>query len=82
MQRPLGFAAYANERGFYVAYPNAYQAPDQRENAHWKDGQGTEALARQGVDGVQFLREPCEEAGIPGHRCRGNYQLLARAAAT
>lgn len=63
MQRALGFDAYANERGFYLAYPNAFQAPDHRETAHWNDGRGTEALDRQGVDDVQFLREMITEIG-------------------
>lgn len=63
MQRALGFDAYANERGFYVAYPDAYQPPNTRENAHWNDGRGTEVSALYGVDDAQFLVEMVAEIG-------------------
>ncbi len=58
MQRFLGFDAYADERGFYVAYPDAYRSSGQRA-AHWNDGRGTEATS--GVDDVHFLLEMTAE---------------------
>jgi polyhydroxybutyrate depolymerase len=63
MQRGLGFDAYANERGFYVAYPDAYQPPNTREDARWNDGRGTEVSELHGVDDAQFLMEMVVEIG-------------------
>ena len=60
MQRFLGFDDYADERGFYVAYPDSYRSAGQRA-AHWNDGRGTEATS--GVDDVKFLLEMIAEIG-------------------
>lgn len=55
MQLGLGFDLYADQRGFYVAYPNAYQKPGQRETARWNDGRGTLASSLADIDDVKFL---------------------------
>lgn len=49
MQRALGFDAYADERNFYVAYPDAYQT-GWRDAARWNDGRNAE-----GVDDAAFI---------------------------
>lgn len=36
MQAGLGVDPYADSRGFYVVYPDAYQKPGERETARWK----------------------------------------------
>ncbi len=58
MQRFLGFDDYADERSFYVAYPDSYRSSGQRA-AHWNDGRGTEVTS--GVDDVKFLLEMIAE---------------------
>ena len=60
MQRFLGFDAYADERGFYAAYPDSYRSSGRRA-AHWNDGRGTEATS--GVDDVKFLLEMIADIG-------------------
>ena len=55
MQLGLGFDQYADQRGFYVAYPDAYQAPGERETARWNDGRGTLESSLAGIDDVKFL---------------------------
>lgn len=61
MQRFLGFDSYADERGFYVAYPDSYQPPGEQGTFHWNDGRGTEKTS--GVDDVKFLVEMIAEIG-------------------
>lgn len=61
MQRFLGFDSYADERGFYVAYPDSYQPPGERGTFHWNDGRGTERTAD--VDDVKFILEMIAEIG-------------------
>lgn len=63
MQRLLGFDQYADMRGFYVAYPDAYQHPGTRGTARWNDGRGTEASSQRGIDDVKFLLTMIEEIG-------------------
>ncbi len=55
MQRGLGFDDYADERGFYVAYPTAYQEPGRNKTARWNDGRGTLESSQQGIDDVKFI---------------------------
>ncbi len=61
MQRFLGFDSYADERGFYVAYPTSYQPPGERGTFHWNDGRGTERTSD--IDDVSFLLEMIAEIG-------------------
>lgn len=61
MQRFLGFDSYADERGFYVAYPDSYQPPGGRGTSHWNDGRGTESTSE--IDDVKFLLEMIAEIG-------------------
>lgn len=49
MQIGLGFDAYANQRGFLTAYPDAYQ------DMRWNDGRETLASSHAGIDDVAFL---------------------------
>ena len=63
MQLGLGFDAYADARGFYVAYPDAYQEPGERQTARWNDGRGTLASSTQGIDDVAFLTSLVDEIG-------------------
>lgn len=55
MQVELGFDPYADQRGFYVAYPDAYQQPGERKTTHWNDGRGTLESSLAGIDDVKFL---------------------------
>ena len=55
MQRFLGFDSFADQRGFYVAYPDSYQPPGAGGTSHWNDGRGTEKTS--GIDDVKFLLE-------------------------
>jgi len=55
MQIGLGFDPYSDEHGFYVAYPDAYQKPGERETARWNDGRGTLESSTQGIDDVKFI---------------------------
>jgi polyhydroxybutyrate depolymerase len=57
MQLGLGFDSYADKRGFYVAYPDAYQKPGTWETARWNDGRGTLASSSAGIDDVKFIVE-------------------------
>ncbi|MBM3151140.1 MAG: hypothetical protein FJZ96_02870 [Chloroflexi bacterium] len=61
MQRALGFDVYADRRGFYVAYPDAYQKPGERDTARWNDGRGTLESSLQEIDDVQFIVEMIAE---------------------
>jgi polyhydroxybutyrate depolymerase len=63
MQRALGFDAYADQHGFYVAYPDAYQTPGERDTARWNDGRGTLASSLQEIDDVRFIIEMIAEIG-------------------
>lgn len=63
MQRALGFDAYADQRRFYVAYPDAYQIPGERDTARWNDGRGTLESSLQEIDDVQFIVEMITEIG-------------------
>ncbi len=49
MQRALGFDRYSNQKGFLVAYPNAYR------RYRWNDGRDTLSSGNQSVNDVQFL---------------------------
>lgn len=49
MQLGLGFDNYADERGFLVAYPDAYN------DMRWNDGRGTLDSSAEGVDDVAFI---------------------------
>lgn len=51
MQIGLGFDAYADTKGFLVAYPDAYQG------GRWNDGRGTLESTQRGVDDVAFLTQ-------------------------
>jgi polyhydroxybutyrate depolymerase len=55
MQLGLGFDPYADERGFYVAYPDAFQEPDSRQTARWNDGRETLESSELGIDDVAFI---------------------------
>ena len=55
MQVGLGFDHYADQLGFYVAYPDAYQEPGQRQTTRWNDGRGTLESSLQGIDDVRFI---------------------------
>lgn len=55
MQVGLGFDTYANQRGFYTAYPNAYQEPGRIQTARWNDGRGTLNSSAQNIDDVKFI---------------------------
>lgn len=61
MQRGLGFDAYADQRGFYVAYPDAYQTPGERDTTRWNDGRGTLQSSLQEIDDVRFIVEMIAE---------------------
>lgn len=61
MQFGLGFDPYADVRGFYVAYPDAYQNPDDRQTARWNDGRGTLESSYQGIDDVKFITSLIDE---------------------
>lgn len=63
MHQFLGFDGYADERSFYVAYPDAYRRPGERGASHWNDGRGTEESSLQGIDDVRFLVELIPEIG-------------------
>lgn len=72
MEIGLGFDPYADERGFYVAYPDAYQAPGKRQTARWNDGRGTVESAYKDIDDVKFITAMVDEiAGqVPLDRAR------------
>lgn len=55
MEIGLGFDPYADERGFYVAYPDAYQDPGKRQTARWNDGRGTLESSYSGINDVKFI---------------------------
>jgi polyhydroxybutyrate depolymerase len=55
MEIGLGFDPYADERGFYAAYPDAYQDPGKRQTARWNDGRGTLESSYTGIDDVKFI---------------------------
>jgi polyhydroxybutyrate depolymerase len=61
MQFGLGFDPYADARGFYVAYPDAYQKPGERETARWNDGRGTLESSLAGIDDVKFIVSMVDE---------------------
>jgi polyhydroxybutyrate depolymerase len=72
MQLGLGFDPYADERGFYVAYPDAYQKPGENETARWNDGRGTLESSLEGIDDVKFLTSMVDEiaAQVPLDKSR------------
>lgn len=55
VQRRLGFDAYADERGFYVAYPESYQG------MRWNDGRSTVDSLEANVDDVGFILAMIDE---------------------
>jgi polyhydroxybutyrate depolymerase len=55
MEVGLGFDAYAQNKGFIVAYPDAYHRPGSRQTARWNDGRGTLPSSKEGVDDVKFI---------------------------
>lgn len=55
MESGLGFDPYADQRGFYVAYPNAYQKPGENQTARWNDGRDTLESSYAGIDDVKFI---------------------------
>jgi polyhydroxybutyrate depolymerase len=57
MQRGLGFDAYANQLGFAVAYPDAYQLQGERSTTRWNDGRETLQSTKLKINDVQFLRD-------------------------
>jgi polyhydroxybutyrate depolymerase len=63
MQRALGFDPYADQRGFYVAYPDAYQKTGGQDTARWNDGRGTLESSLQEIDDVLFITEMIAEIG-------------------
>jgi polyhydroxybutyrate depolymerase len=63
MQLGLGFDPYADERSFYVAYPDAYQEPGSRQTARWNDGRETLESSELGIDDVAFLLAMIEDIG-------------------
>ncbi|MBI5294516.1 MAG: dienelactone hydrolase family protein [Chloroflexi bacterium] len=72
MQLGLGFDPYADERGFLVAYPDAYQKPGENETARWNDGRGTLASSLAGIDDVKFITSLVNEiaAQVPLDKSR------------
>lgn len=72
MQAGLGFDPYADQQGFYVAYPDAYQKPGERETARWNDGRGTLASSLTGIDDVKFLVDMVDDiaAQVPLDKSR------------
>lgn len=60
MQFGLGFDPYADQRGFMVAYPDAYQG------MRWNDGRGTLDSTRAGVDDVRFLTQMVDAIATHG----------------
>lgn len=64
MQR-VGFDAYADERGFLVAYPDGVERS-------WADGRGTTPAEEEGVDDVAFLRRLVDDVArrLPVERRR------------
>ncbi|MFZ5819435.1 MAG: alpha/beta hydrolase family esterase, partial [Chloroflexota bacterium] len=72
MQLGLGFDPYADQRGFYVAYPDAYQKPGERETARWNDGRGTLESSLTGIDDVKFLVDMVDDiaAQVPLDKSR------------
>jgi polyhydroxybutyrate depolymerase len=72
MEIGLGFDPYADERNFYVAYPDAYQDPGKRQTARWNDGRGTIESAYKGIDDVKFITAMIEDIGaqVPLDRAR------------
>jgi polyhydroxybutyrate depolymerase len=72
MQVGLGFDPYADQRGFYVAYPDAYQKPGERETARWNDGRGTLESSLAGIDDVKFLVDMVDDiaAQVPLDKSR------------
>ncbi|MGB9751272.1 alpha/beta hydrolase family esterase [Roseiflexus castenholzii] len=63
MQQLLGFDAYADARGFYVAYPDAFQPSGIRGGAHWNDGRGTAGMVQRGSDDVAFIKDMILDIG-------------------
>jgi len=63
MEFGLGFDPYADQRGFYVAYPNAYQEPGESQTAHWNDGRGTLESSYAGIDDVKFIVSMVDDIG-------------------
>ena len=61
MQVGLGFDALANQRGFYTAYPNAYQEPGHIQTARWNDGRGTLSSSAQNINDVKFITAMIED---------------------
>jgi len=57
MQVGVGFDEYADERGFLVAYPDAYNG------MRWNDGRGTLASSAEGVDDVAFILAMIDDIG-------------------
>ncbi len=72
MEIGLGFDPYADERSFYVAYPDAYKDPGKRQTARWNDGRGTIESAYKGIDDVKFITTMIDDiaAQVPLDRGR------------
>ena len=51
----LYFSPFFCHSRFYVAYPDAYQKPSERDTARWNDGRGTLESSLQGIDDVKFI---------------------------
>lgn len=62
MQEQLGFDALADERGFMVAYPDAFRKSKLRSRTtRWNDGRGTLESTELGVDDVRFIQSMIED---------------------
>ncbi len=61
MQLGIGFDPYADERGFYVAYPNAYQAAGSTQTTRWNDGRETLESSKREIDDVRFVLSMIED---------------------
>ncbi len=61
MKIGLGFDPYADSRGFFTAYPDAYIAPGERDTARWNDGRGTLESSAQNIDDVKFITSLVDE---------------------
>jgi len=72
MEFGLGFDPYADQRGFYVAYPDAYQNPGERQTARWNDGRGTLESSYAGIDDVKFIVSMVDDiaANVPLDKSR------------
>lgn len=72
MQLGLGFDRYADERGFYVAYPTAYRESGSVLPTRWNDGRETIESSLKSIDDVKFIATMVDDiaARVPIDRAR------------